>query len=158
GAGDDVLAGGADDDLLEGGAGDDRLDGGPGDDRLLGGEGNDTLLARLGSDLLDGGAGDDLFVIGHRAESVTLIGGPGADRFVIEARPGDLVLHFADFAAGEDELDLVAWLGTGRMQVTETNIDGAASAWLVTAPERSITLGFTTETLVAAEDNALAIA
>lgn len=158
GAGHDVLAGGAGDDLLEGGAGDDRLDGGPGDDELLGGDGNDTLVARLGSDRLDGGAGDDLFLIGHRAESVTLIGGPGADRFVIEARPGDLVLRFADFVGGEDELDLAAWLGTGRMQVTETAIEGTASAWLVTAPERSITLGFATETLVATLDDALAIA
>ncbi|HRY23746.1 MAG: hypothetical protein H6852_10365 [Geminicoccaceae bacterium] len=158
GAGHDVLSGGAGDDLLEGGAGNDRLDGGPGDDQLLGGDGNDTLVARLGSDLLDGGAGDDLFFIGHRAGAVTLIGGPGADRFVVEARPGDLMLHFADFLAGEDELDLAAWLGTGRMQVTETAIDGAASAWLVTAPERSIALSFASDTLIAAEDNALAIA
>lgn len=51
---------------------------------------------------------DDLFVNGHRAESVTLIGGPGANRFVIEARPGDLTLRFTDFVSGEDDLDLVA--------------------------------------------------
>lgn len=156
GDGDDQLAGGAGDDRLVGGSGADQLDGGPGDDILLGGTGDDLLIARLGQDLLSGGAGSDTFLIGHRAEVVVLIGGPGADRFIVEARPGDLVLHFADFLGGEDELDLAPWLGTGRMLVTEVDVAGAVSGWLVTAPERSITLGFATETVVTLDD-ALAI-
>jgi Ca2+-binding RTX toxin-like protein len=153
GLGNDQLFGGSGQDSVTGGGGDDELDGGGGDDVLEGGAGNDQLSARNGNDVLNGGDGDDLFFIGHQAQTVELTGGPGADRFIVEERPGDMTLHFTDFLAIEDSFDFTAWLGTGQMEVTRTSAEEAPATYLVTAPERSITLSFETDLLIAGSDH-----
>ena len=158
GLGDDQLFGGGGDDMITGGGGDDELDGGRGDDVLSGGAGNDRLSARDGHDKLDGGAGDDLFFVGHQAQVVELTGGPGADRFVVEERPGDMTLRFTDFFAIEDSSDFTAWLGSGQMQVTRTSVEDAPATYLVTAPERSIMLVFETDLLIASSDDGSPVA
>ncbi len=111
GRGTDYLYGGDGDDTLEGGAGNDRLNGGRGDDLLLGGNGHDIFTfnfadARGGFDVAHGGfgndrfnatnasgdffgeQGNDIFTItsdlqtgDHRATSLYLHGGEGADTF-----------------------------------------------------------------------------
>ena len=73
--------------LLAGGGGNDWLSGGDGNDILIGGEGDDTLRGGDRNDLLIGGAGDDTLIgDGGQAEQGVpdvLIGGDGADRFVL---------------------------------------------------------------------------
>jgi Ca2+-binding RTX toxin-like protein len=81
--------------ILSGGAGNDKLtaehagyallDGGAGNDDLLGGAGYNVLLGGTGDDTLDGG--DDGVVD-------LLVGGPGADTFVLHAGANDLILFF----------------------------------------------------------------
>lgn len=153
GLGDDQLFGGSGDDSITGGGGDDELEGGGGNDALFGGPGNDRLISRDGHDKLDGGAGDDLFIVGHQAETVELAGGPGADRFVVEERPGDMTLHLTDFVAIEDSFDFSGWLGTGQMQVTRTSVEDAPATYLIAAPERSVTLVFETDLFIAGADD-----
>ncbi|MBK8176412.1 MAG: PD40 domain-containing protein [Rhodospirillales bacterium] len=86
----DVLLGGSGADTLDGGTGNDRLHGGNGADHLVGGRGHDTLIGGLGRDTLEGGIGHDLFVV--NADNSPFGG-------------GDTI---ADFASGEDRIDLRA--------------------------------------------------
>jgi Ca2+-binding RTX toxin-like protein len=114
---------------LEGMGGDDRLIG-QGGDLLLGGDGNDLLFNELAfastpgakatlsgdagndtliggaGDLLSGGTGNDLLVAVKGG--ATLVGGSGADRFVVAygERPA-LRNTVSDFVAGTDKLMLV---------------------------------------------------
>jgi Ca2+-binding RTX toxin-like protein len=113
GAGDDVLTGGSSDDTLIGGGGNDSLYGRDGNDTLSasngtvqlyggagndtlsvvgvvnsyldGGAGNDTLSATAAFDtVLNGGADNDTLSIGAApGHNITLLGGPGADKFVV---------------------------------------------------------------------------
>jgi Ca2+-binding RTX toxin-like protein len=80
----DYIVTGAGNDLATGGSGDDVLINDSGSDTLRGGSGNDRLTSDSPqADVLDGGSGDD------RLRSITLIGldsligGLGADVFVI---------------------------------------------------------------------------
>ncbi|MGR3502205.1 calcium-binding protein [Pseudaestuariivita sp.] len=105
GSGDDVIRGGAQADQAYGGTGNDDVAGGRGDDIVFGGAGDDTLSGGRGRDLVDGGAGDDIIAGGGGKD--TLIGGDGADTFVIKR--GDGRDTIADFASGEDVIDLTAF-------------------------------------------------
>jgi Ca2+-binding RTX toxin-like protein len=72
------------------GAGNDTVVGGSGIDNLYGQDGNDNLSGGLGNDYIDAGAGDDTIVSVNfntsnpgLGEIDTLIGGTGADRFIL---------------------------------------------------------------------------
>ena len=122
GSGDDALEGtrGHDnifgqegDDAISGGIGHDWLFGGEGADTLGGGEGNDLLIGGEGNDTLDGGEGNDWSV-----------GGEGADTFVFASGHGSDTI--ADFADGEDLIDLSAFTGIagyGDLTVTQNGND-----------------------------------
>ena len=84
GTGNDYLLGANHADLLRGGGHADTLEGGSGDDRLKGEDGRDRLVGGAGNDTLTGGKAGDVFVFGS-----------GVDRI-------------ADFAPGEDRIDLSA--------------------------------------------------
>lgn len=103
--GDDMLVGGAGNDSLDGGSGHDVLHGGDGDDYLFGGRGNDTLRGDDGNDTLDGGTtrDDDL-----------LIGGDGADTFVLHRAGGNDIVH--DLSA-EDSVVLNGFAGMSAAEV-----------------------------------------
>ena len=88
---DDVLTGNAGSNVLYGDGGADTLRGRGGNDRLVGGPGADVLTGGAGDDTLTGGAGDDLF---------RFASGDGAD-------------VIADFADGEDRIDLRGHTGVG---------------------------------------------
>ena len=125
GDGDDTIRGLGGGDLLKGLAGDDLLIGGSGNDRLFGAAGDDTLLGGLGADRLSGGAGDDQLEGGAGRDHLRggdgmdvlqsgggwdlLRGGADSDRFVIEECDGAGKLVVADFASGQDKLDLSAF-------------------------------------------------
>jgi len=81
----DRLYGGTGSDRLNGAAGNDTLNGGSGNDTLIGGFGNDILLGSIGNDLLSGGIGNDYLngYGGRRYEYDVLVGGLGADTFVL---------------------------------------------------------------------------
>jgi Ca2+-binding RTX toxin-like protein len=81
GSGRDTLLGGADNDQLYGQDDDDKLDGGDGDDRLDGGWRSDILAGGAGNDVLYGGI-TKWFGDGTHDH---LIGGSGADTFVLKA-------------------------------------------------------------------------
>ncbi|CEL94218.1 unnamed protein product [Vitrella brassicaformis CCMP3155] len=101
GEGNDILRGQAGDDTVDGGAGDDEVTGQSGDDRLFGGDGKDFINADNGNDLVDGGPGDDNLAGNSGTDRVkggagddlitdldgdfgdTMIGGPGADTFIL---------------------------------------------------------------------------
>lgn len=127
--GNDTLDGGSGDDLLRGGDGRDTLNGGIGHDNIVGGNTKDFLFGGSGRDRLDGnggfdeltgGTGDDLLrgqagddiLIGTdpnaagqaRKEIDNLIGGIGADRFVLGDRNAAFYnsLGSADYAIIRD--------------------------------------------------------
>lgn len=127
GQGDDHLLGGYGRDRLYGEDGDDLLDGGHWDDTLEGGAGADSLDGGAGSDLLDGGTGNDLLYGGAGGETDTLIGGDGADHFVIFAQQGNDVLHGG--AGGWTDLVEIGG-GAGAAVVGTTQIDG--TGWTLT--------------------------
>jgi Ca2+-binding RTX toxin-like protein len=82
-----VLAGGDGNDAVTAGhAGYAALDGGAGDDELTGGAGYNVLLGGAGDDTLDGG--------GQDGKADLLVGGPGADTFVLHAGENDVILFF----------------------------------------------------------------
>ena len=62
------------------------LDGGAGDDELTGGAGVNVLLGGVGNDTLDGG--------GQDGKVDLLIGGPGADTFVLSEGENDRIVFF----------------------------------------------------------------
>lgn len=94
--GNDRIRGNGGSDKLYGSDGNDRLDGGKGRDRLYGQAGNDYLLGGLGDDKLVGENGRDVLVGygGSRQERDQLIGGAGADTFVlgVQSRGGTYYL------------------------------------------------------------------
>jgi len=91
---DDWLLGGAGDDYIDAGAADQTklggdgnyLDGGDGNDQLLGREGSDWLAGGAGSDVLRGDDGDDILA-GGASDNDTMLGGEGADQYLV--RRGD---------------------------------------------------------------------
>ena len=94
--------------VLDSGKGHDILVGRDGADTLKGGEGNDLLLGGAGNDRLHGGAGNDI-----------LVGGAGKDSFVFAEDGKNNSDTIADFAIGEDEIDLSALLdGSSLTQAT----------------------------------------
>jgi Ca2+-binding RTX toxin-like protein len=116
--GQDTLIGGRDDDDLAGGAGDDRLFGNLGDDTLSGGDGEDTIVGGPGDDSQEGGADADVFVLA-----------PGAGSDVI-----------ADFAAGEDALDLTAFGFADAEAVRDLLVSGTADATLAFDADSQVVL------------------
>lgn len=117
-AGDDTILGGGGRDTIEGGEGADfisddsgfnEIGGGAGDDQIFasgnvfGDAGNDYISAMYGS--INGGEGNDTLVMTTADASVTMIGGTGADTFLIEE--GDAFIF--DFNVSErDKLQLAA--------------------------------------------------
>ena len=77
-AGNDIVTGGAGADLLIGGTENDTLTGGPGADQMLGQAGSDIMVWQPGdgSDVMEGGDGSD---------EAQVVGGNGAEAFVIAA-------------------------------------------------------------------------
>ena len=149
GTGNDWLYGGAGDDVLEGGAGADTLHGGSGEDtasyagstagvnvslltgsgrggdaegdrlyeieRLVGSAHDDTLTGNAHGNRLWGGAGADTLIGGVGADVLT--GGAGDDLFRFAS--GDGADTIADFADGEDRIDLSGHTGiTGFSDLT----------------------------------------
>ena len=138
GAGNDILNGGTGNDFLIGGFDFDIVNGGSGNDNLDGGDGDDILTGGSGSDFVGGGAGNDIVVgtdaniiktnslvqimsLGTpgRGEIDTLIGGLGADQFILgdsknfyyddgnSANPGnDDYALIVDFNPIEDKIQL----------------------------------------------------
>lgn len=116
---DNKLVGLGGDDRIEGRAGDDDLSGGDGNDRMFGHDGDDTLLGGGNNDLLIGNGGTDRLNGTDKSkagvnEQDRLIGGPGADLFVLgeggsvfysAAGDGDFA-EIADFATGVDKIQL----------------------------------------------------
>lgn len=74
-------------DILEGGNGSDFLKGGAGNDTLTGNRGNDTLIGGDGNDILSGTNNDNYYDLPNgplKPKDIdTLIGGTGADTFVL---------------------------------------------------------------------------
>lgn len=108
-AGDDTIHGNGGDDTLRGGFDHDKLYGGPGSDRLLGESGNDTLVgsseaSRAGNkevDTLIGGGGADSFVLGVR-------GWWGTGRLLYDDSGVQDYAKITDFELGKDVLKLVS--------------------------------------------------
>ncbi len=106
--GDDGLQGGAGNDQLFGNGGNDRLYGQAGDDQLTGGPGNDELYGGAGQDWLLGTTGSTL----GRGEQDLLVGGDGADRFVLASGSG---IFYGDGLAdrlGTEDFALIRGLGS----------------------------------------------
>jgi Ca2+-binding RTX toxin-like protein len=78
----DTIAAFAGDDVVYALGGNDSIDGGFGDDEINGGLGSDTLLGNIGNDTL---IGTDFSSLGANEIDI-LIGGAGADRFILGAR------------------------------------------------------------------------
>lgn len=95
-------------DRLEGGAGDDLLFGGGNADLLIGGEGHDTLLGGNGADKLDGGEGDDFLSGGDDREKDRLVGGDGADTYLVYGSQDTIV----ELAGGGIDCALIAKSGS----------------------------------------------
>ncbi len=127
----DILAGDGENNTINGEGGDDTLYGGPeggddimnggdGDDRIFGGKGDDTLTGGEGNDLLKAGAGDDTLIADGNDMDV-LYGGDGKDRF--QFFPSNLGGGtIADFADGEDVIDLTAFSGIASVDDLKDNI------------------------------------
>jgi Ca2+-binding RTX toxin-like protein len=134
--GNDSLAGGAGADRIDGGAGRDVASGGAGGDVVAGGAGGDLLMGGPGNDVIDGGAGADVIAGGGGNDRIeggagndTLRGGAGADVFVF--RSGSGVDRIADFAPGEDAIDLSGYPGFGTWAAVEAALsEGAGGALL----------------------------
>ncbi|WP_262696492.1 beta strand repeat-containing protein [Kordiimonas aquimaris] len=91
---------------LDGGADNDTLIGGGTSDTLLGGDGDDALVSGGSQNLLDGGAGEDaLFTLDQNGEQ-TLVGGAGADTFVINVLGEFTGVTISDFDINLDTLNL----------------------------------------------------
>ena len=98
--GNDILNGGDGNDTAGGGAGQDVIDGGTGNDSLTGWTGNDSLTGGTGNDILQGGDDNDTLQgaaldfanpTPGNGEIDTLIGGAGADRFIVGSQFGDFM-------------------------------------------------------------------
>ncbi|MBE8999083.1 pre-peptidase C-terminal domain-containing protein [Nostoc sp. LEGE 12447] len=127
---------------INGGVGNDTLDGNLGNDILNGEDGNDSLQGGPGNDILNGGSGDDILIGTFPGsllppglgETDTLIGGTGADRFILGdavnifyddnniANPGfgDLAT-ITDFDSSQDKIELKGALQDYRLQVVGSN-------------------------------------
>ncbi|CEL97817.1 unnamed protein product [Vitrella brassicaformis CCMP3155] len=106
GEGNDILRGQEGADTVDGGAGDDEVTGQSGDDRLFGGEGKDFMNADSGNDLLDGGPGDDNLSGDSGTDRVK--GGPGDDLIIdLDGDFGDTMMGGlgADTFILRDDLD-----------------------------------------------------
>lgn len=91
--------------------------------RIEGGARDDLLSRGSGNGVLDGAEGDDTLSDGPGAD--TLIGGTGADVFVLRA--DGLRDVIADFALGEDRLDLSLWpmlRNLGQLDFVSTSTGG----------------------------------
>ena len=123
----ETVLGQAGDDVIDGGAGDDILVGGAGDDTLMGGAGHDWLVADQGADNLLGGSGDDhLLILTRDGSSVAALGGSGQDTYVLGAEL-DVDLLIADFAVGEDLLNVAGLRTSGGALLDLADILAATS-------------------------------
>jgi len=105
---------GADTVNAQGGA--DEVHGGDAADTLNGGDGDDILYGEGDKDLLRGDAGNDTLIGGVGQDR--LLGGTGNDTFLFQATTDSLVTEqdtIADFAQGQDRIDLSALLGSADL-------------------------------------------
>jgi hypothetical protein len=92
----DTIAGFAGDDQIFGLTGNDSIDGGFGNDEIYGGIGNDTLLGNIGNDTLIGSQ------IGATTDIDILVGGGGADIFVLATTQNNFYAGANDYAIIQD--------------------------------------------------------
>ncbi|MEO1592015.1 MAG: hypothetical protein AAFU71_12070 [Cyanobacteria bacterium J06632_22] len=123
--GNDQLAGHGGDDRLLGGAGNDQIFGNGGNDALFGQGGNDRLTGGPGNDELYGGPGQD-WLLGTtsntlgRGEQDLLIGGDGADRFVLANGSGIFYGDGLPGRLGTEDFALIRGLGSeDRIQLKQ---------------------------------------
>lgn len=169
GANDDALYFGGDNIYVNGGSGADHLQGGAGADFLIAGSssavgidylqgygGNDVLIGgdyQLLSDSkykLDGGAGSDWLIAGNGHGD--LVGGDGADVFLVAPVPGALApiyISITDFNPTDDKIAFLNWhledsykgvfvdAQTGNVQIDLTELLGApyGSVLTVSGPD-----------------------
>lgn len=129
---DEVVLGLDGDDIIDGGAGNDTLIGGAGADTLIGGAGDDTLLADAGNDDIIGGSGKDLLIAtASDGASVAALGGSEADVFALVVDPErgklDVDLIIADYAAGEDKINLAGLRDAEGNLLDFTDISAASA-------------------------------
>ncbi|MEH1867347.1 MAG: calcium-binding protein [Nostoc sp.] len=137
-----LLFGNTANNTINGGVGNDTLDGNLGNDILNGEDGNDSLQGGPGNDILNGGSGDDILIGTFPGsllppglgETDTLIGGTGADRFILgdavnvfyddnnSANPGfEDFATITDFDSSQDRIELKGALQDYRLQVVASN-------------------------------------
>jgi Ca2+-binding RTX toxin-like protein len=111
-AGQDVISGYIYNDMIYGGAGNDTLLGAGGADFLLGDQGSDFLVGGAGNDTLDG------FSQGYSQEVDTLVGGLGADTFVLGDTTGNSYLGNRNSNGRDASYALIKdWDSTDVLQV-----------------------------------------
>ncbi|MBX9593854.1 MAG: calcium-binding protein [Roseomonas sp.] len=115
----DSITGGVGADTIDGGSGDDTVEDGEGNDRILGGGGADLLHLGTGSDTVLGGAGADTVRSDLAGFDITdlLVGGDGADAFVIAAQSGDLTTALTNRASGFETIVIEHGGGSGIIRI-----------------------------------------
>jgi Ca2+-binding RTX toxin-like protein len=134
--GNDVLAGEGGGDTLYGNEGRDTLRGGDGSDQLFGQQGDDRMLGDRGSDRLSGEDGRDILTGygGSNNERDELVGGEGADIFVIGTRNqgifylGNGYATIVDFQRSQQDNIQVAGKVKNYSIVTNRNFVGSAAS------------------------------
>lgn len=138
----DILIGNAAANVLDGRDGNDILAGAGGTDRLVGAGGDDLLLLTRGT--AEGNSGADVLVALEGASGLQLLGGAGADTFVIEGsrdRDGGgvaLQVVVGDMELGADKIDLADFRKAGGGLL---DIDALRAAATDTGPDIVVDLG-----------------
>jgi len=114
---------------LQGTAGADSLVGSARAEWIVGGAGNDTLVGGGGADTLQGGDGDDRLEF---TDGALVLGGRGADTFVVEApthaRPNQLLGVILDFSSAEGDRVITSRGRLLKLKPSPRGDDGGASA------------------------------
>lgn len=117
--GDDLIYGDDGDDIIKGGNGDDKICGKKGDDTLLGGKGLDVLKGGRGQDVLWGGKDADCLGADVDCNADTLIGGSGADFFVLSNGNVDI----KDFSENDILIVVSEFLGLNELKSDQKEDD-----------------------------------
>jgi serralysin len=136
------LFGNTDNNILNSGDGNDTIDGNFGNDQLNSGDGNDSLQGGPGNDQLNAGSGDDILIGAWPGsplppglgETDNLIGGAGADKFILgnavnvfyddnnTTNPGFVDLAtITDFNSSQDLIELKGSPQDYRLEVLANN-------------------------------------